>query len=367
MEKTKLVAFYLPQFHTFPENDEWWGKGFTEWVNVKKAVPLFNGHNQPRIPLHQNYYDLSQIQPLENQMKLAEKYGLYGFCYYHYWFDGKLLLEKPLEKMLEMKKKIHYCFCWANEPWTRAWDGLTSEILMPQRYGNEKDWDKHFQYLLPFFKDSYYIKKDNKPVFVIYRTNNVPNCNDMILFWDKKCRENGFAGIYLLEEKNSFQNCSCCEASDGVLEFEPMYTASHKRSPFERIFDKIHCVTFQNKTKTQLGIFSYDEIWKNIVSRKRKKSTKQQVLGAFVDWDNTARKGNKGIVFLNSSPKKFEKYLELQMNNARYLSSDFIFINAWNEWGEGAYLEPDEKNGFGYLEALSKVVGNDDKDFKNNK
>ncbi len=358
--KVKFIAFHLPQFHTFPENDKWWGKDFTEWVNVKKAVPLFEDHNQPRVPLNKNYYDLSHIHTLEEQMELAEKYGLYGFCYYHYWFNGKLLLEKPLEMMLKMKDKINYCFCWANEPWTRAWDGLTSEVLMPQYYGGEQEWNEHFQYLLPFFKDSSYIKNENKPMFVIYRTSNIPNCNDMILYFDQKCKDNGFDGIYLVEEKNTFQNSVKCEASDAVIEFEPMYTISrHVRSNVQLVTDKINKIIFDKKTNSKLGIFEYDKVWKNILGRKRENCEKKQFLGAFVDWDNTARRGKNGTVFLHSSPERFEKYLKLQLENAKKIDSDYIFINAWNEWSEGTYLEPDEKHRYAYLEAIAKIIDND--------
>ena len=146
MEEEKILAFYLPQFHCFKENDEWWGKGFTEWTNVKKAEKLFDNHNQPRVPYEDNYYNLLEVGVLEKQMQLAQEYGVYGFCYYHYWFNGKLLMEKPLERMMKLKKKLPYCFCWANEPWTRAWDGKTGEVIMPQVYGAETEWEEHFLY-----------------------------------------------------------------------------------------------------------------------------------------------------------------------------------------------------------------------------
>ena len=156
----KVVAFYLPQFHTIPENDEWWGKGFTEWVNVKKAKPIFKGHRQPRVPLNDNYYDLSQTETIRWQADLANKYGVYGFCFYHYWFDGKLLLEKPAELLLEHKDiPLRFCFSWANEPWARTWDGKQHQILMPQSYGEKKDWQRHFDYLLPFLKIAATLKR----------------------------------------------------------------------------------------------------------------------------------------------------------------------------------------------------------------
>ena len=164
----KIIAFYLPQFHEIPENNKWWGKGFTEWVNVKKARPLFENHNQPRVPLNKNYYNLLDEKTQKEQVKLANDYGLYGFCFYHYWFDGKLLLEKPVEKFLENKSlDTHFCICWANEHWTNAWANKEAKVLIEQKYGNKKEWKEHFDYLLNFFKDDRYIKENNKPLLVI--------------------------------------------------------------------------------------------------------------------------------------------------------------------------------------------------------
>ena len=170
----RIIAFYLPQFHNIPENDEWWGDGFTEWVNVKKAEPIYEGHEQPRVPLDGNYYNLLDDDVKIWQAELAKKYGIYGFCYYHYWFNGKLLLEKPMEQMLENKKvDLPFCVCWANEPWTRAWVG-EKKVLIGQEYGTEKEWKEHFDYMLPFFRDDRYIKEDNRPLYVIYRPEIIP-------------------------------------------------------------------------------------------------------------------------------------------------------------------------------------------------
>lgn len=355
-EDIKIMAFYLPQFHRFPENDKWWGEGFTEWENVKKAKSLFKFHMQPRVPKDHYYYDLLKEEVISEQMKLAKQYGLYGFCYYHYWFDGKLLLQKPLEIMLKMKDKINYCFCWANEPWTRAWDGRQNDILMPQRYGGEKEWEQHFQYLIPFFKDEYYIKIDKKPMLLIYRTSNIPKCDDMIEYWDRRCKESGLEGIYVIEELNSFQKKPDCKYTEGLLEFEPMYTLKFGRSILLRIYDKIYAKIHNKIYKNSLLLYSYDNIWKCIIKRrKNEKLGKQLYPGAFVDWDNTLRKGKKGLVMRGASPEKFEQYLSVQKKKAKKLNSEYIFINAWNEWGEGTYLEMDERYQDTYLRAVYKV------------
>lgn len=359
--KVKIVAFHLPQFHTFPENDEWWGKGFTEWVNVKRAKPLFENHNQPRIPLENNYYDLSEDKVLLEQMKLAKKYGIDAFCFYHYWFDGKLLLEKPIEKLLRLEDSIDYFFCWANEPWTRSWDGKSKDIIMPQKYGGKEDWEKHFKYMLPFFKQDEYVKKDGCPILVIYRTNNIENCNEMVSYWDKRCKEEGFEGICLFEEYNSFQKSSYCKYTKAMIEFEPMNSLSNNTTILQKFLNYLRKIVRRKIKKSNLEIFDYDDIWKKILKQKHKSHIKETNLGAFVDWDNTPRKGNRGLVIQNACPEKFEKYLKLQIERAKKLNSEYIFINAWNEWGEGTYLEPDSKNKFEYLKAIQRCKCEEEK------
>lgn len=358
-EKVKLIAFHLPQYHTFPENDQWWGKGFTEWTNTRKAVPLYKGHYQPRTPLNKNYYQLDRLDDILWQMDLAKKYNVYGFCYYHYWFNGKLLLNKPLELLRDYNgDKLPYFFCWANEPWTRAWEGNTKKVLMPQEYGNQPEWEEHFQYLLTFFRDSAYMKKENMPLLVLYRTNNIPNCDEMIAYWDKRCRECGYKGIYVIEEINSFQEKAECQHSKAFLEFEPLYTMTLGRNLWDKVSFKLHSTLFNLATGNNNQCYSYDHLWKKIINRKHQEiEGKNCFLGGFVDWDNTARKGKNGRIVMGTSPEKFEKYLMLQKDKAIENNSEFIFMNAWNEWGEGTYLEPDEKYGYAYLEAVRKVFG----------
>ncbi len=352
--KIKILAFYLPQFHEIPENNEWWGKGFTDWTNVKKAKPLAAGQYQPREPLNDNYYDLSDVEVMKWQSKIAQEHGIYGFCYYHYWFDGKLLLEKPLENMLHDKEvTIPFCFSWANEPWARTWDGQNTNILMPQEYGSEKEWKEHFDYLLQFFQDERYIKVDNKPMLLIYRTENIPNVNEMCQYWEKLAIQNEFDGIYLVETLNSFQNAPFVEKSSALVEFEPMYTGSQFISTKKKIMDKIYNFLFCKGLKTR----SYDDIWNLIINREYQTFEKKKIfLGSFIDWDNTARKGKKGLLFRNMSSEKFKHYFGIQVKKAKQNNSEYLFINAWNEWAEGTYLEPDKKHGFTYLQAIRDVI-----------
>ena len=193
----KIIPLYLPQFHEIPENNEWWGKGFTEWTNVKKARPLFEGHNQPRIPKGKNYYDLSNLDVLKWQCSLANNYGIFGFCFYHYWFNGKLLLEKPMEMLLEHSEiAINYCVSWANHNWNDSWKASPGKerILIDHDFDDEEDWVSHFNYLLNFFKDSRYIKEDGKPLVVIYIPNIIGKLNKMLALWNAMAIENGFKG-----------------------------------------------------------------------------------------------------------------------------------------------------------------------------
>lgn len=347
----KIIAFFLPQFHSIPENDRWWGKGFTEWTNVKKAQPLFEGHYQPRIPMNNYYYNLLDEETREWQANLAKEHGIYGFCYYHYWFKGKQLLEKPAQEILRLKKPdFPFCFAWANEPWTRAWDGSDREVLMPQSYGDENDWREHFEYLLNFFKDKRYIKVDNKPMFVIYRPSSIPNCKEMLDKWKQWSLEAGFKGLHLVEMLTIFDNTKVYDF-DAAIEFEPMYTVGHDKSFKDKIKWKLNEI--KNKG---YRILDYDEIWGKIILRNRKE---RDVIykGAFVDWDNSPRKKH-ALIFKGSNPEKFGKYLLEQARKVKELpeNQQFLFINAWNEWAEGTYLEPDERYKDGYLKEVKKVV-----------
>lgn len=347
----KQIAFYLPQFHTIPENDDWWGKNFTEWTNVKKNKPLFKGHNQPEIPL-QGYYDLSNVNEMVKQSKIAKEYGLYGFCYYHYWFEGKLLLEKPLEQMLVTPEvDIPFCLCWANETWSRTWDGSEKEVLIAQNYNEDDEMlRKHFDYFLKFFKDSRYIKESNKPMLIIYKPHLIENIDHIIDYWNKLAIENGFDGIYFgYQHHSAFKHPDKTKGFDFGIEFEPWYTIDQEDMLQQTFSQKVYRKLFKKPL-----ILDYDEIWKKILARD---SSKKTMPGAFVSWDNTPRMGNRGTVVLGATSEKFKKYYKEQIKRAwSVYKTEYIFINAWNEWAEGAHLEPDEKNGYGYLDGVRKAT-----------
>ena len=358
----KALAFYLPQYHEIPENNRFWGKGFTEWTNVKTAQPLFWGHNQPRVPLGHHYYNLLEQGVMSAQMKLAKAYGIYGFCIYHYWFCGKKLLEKPVENILNLPdKNFHYCFSWANGSWSKKWlgDQEGKTIIMRQNYGGEDDWRAHFEYLLPYFRDPRYIKKDGKPLFLIYRSMDIPRCAAMMDFMNGQARQNGLKGIFFIDTRH-YVGQRDIMGFDASFEFEPFYSMDcyHDRYPVtagEIIKSWRHAPLC-----CRLPIYDYRRFYRNMTERTKHYAAadKPRYLGAFVDWDNTARrKKDPTLVFAGASPKGFGAYFERQVKNSRKLGNEFIFINAWNEWGEGTYLEPDEKNGYGYLKAVKKAIG----------
>ena len=386
----KIIAFYLPQFHNIPENDEWWGNGFTEWTNVKKAKPLYEGHMQPRVPLGGNYYNLLDDNVKIWQADLAKKYGVYGFCYYHYWFNGKMLLEKPMEQMLANKEvDIPFCICWANEPWTKAWVGDERKLLIAQEYGQEEEWKQHFMYLLPFFKDERYITKDGKPLFVFYRPDIVPCMKEMIETWDKLAKENGLSGITFAFQSGDYDWNNSKEANlfDYDIEFQPPYASHWLYSNDGKIvsalkkcrrllagwagkkfgIDLYRYGTAQYKKMTGQTVANYDSMWQKIIEAKPVRSN--SIPGAFVKWDNTPRHGERGQINVGT-PEKFEYYLSKQIKHAREdYHEDMIFMYAWNEWAEGGYLEPDEDDKYGYLEAIKRALeeNNEFPEFQNKK
>lgn len=354
----KIITFYLPQFHTFPENDEWWGKGFTEWTNVKAAQPLFKGHVQPKVPLDSNYYNLLDVETIRWQTTLAKKYGIYGFCWYHYWFDGKMLMEKPMEIMLEDKTiDFPFCICWANENWTKAWAKKERTVLISQTYGEEADWRAHFNYLLRFFIDERYIKIDNKPLIVIYRPELIKPLRNMMEVWNTLAIENGFSGIKLAYQQIFYNHLKdrTGDLFDYGIEYQPGFVKVKQRRSFPVIRRKIlHEVVSKLKLpqkRFSTIYYDYDDTWKKIIDIKPRDG--KMIPGAYVNWDNTPRYKKHASLDIGYSKEKFQKYLSIQIKRAKEVyHKDMLFLFAWNEWGEGGYLEPDENEKYDRLEAV---------------
>lgn len=362
----KKIAFYLPQFHSIPENDKWWGKGFTEWVNVRSSKPQFKRHNQPEQPLNENYYNLLDINTQIWQAKLANEYGIDGFCYYHYWFEGKLLLEKPMEQMLNVPEiNIPFCVCWANETWSRTWDGKENEILIKQNYTEAEDqWVEHFNYLLKFFKDKRYIQDQNRPMLLIYKPQLITNCKDMITLWRRLAKENGYHDLYIgYQHFSAFDYDMKSLGMDFGVEFEPFYTIHEiKKQTLSFKQRIIYAIKYPHNIWHYVQrhilkypiIYDYDEIWKRIIQRDNKDNI---FPGAFPAWDNTPRRGENANVFYKATAEKFKYYFSAQIRKSEYVrKAKYIFINAWNEWAEGAHLEPDQINGYGYLEGIRESL-----------
>lgn len=367
LDKIKYVSFYLPQFHEISENNEWWGKGFTEWSNVKTAKPLFKEHYQPRVPKNNNYYDLSKINDIKAQFEKAKKNNIYGFCFYHYWFNGKLLLEKPAELLLDNKEiDGNYCFSWANETWARTWNGQDKNILIQQDYGNKQNWINHIHYLMKFFKDERYIKIDNQPVLLIYNSHKIENFDEMLNVWNNELLQNNMEKVCFIDTLNSFNHTQHKKASFGV-HFEPWYTITtdYRLRTYLRIKKSIRnlfmrFIAYDKLPKFIQSTINYDYINKRIMSRNVNKST---FTGLFPDWDNSPRKATTGhsTIIDKSTPKKFAKYNKVLRKKILDDNLEkFIFINAWNEWGESAYLEEDEKYGSAYLDVIKNSEANDD-------
>ena len=337
------IAFYLPQFHPIPENDEWWGAGFTEWTNVRRAFPMFKDHYQPHEPERLGYYDLVVDCNIQRaQIDLAREYGIYGFCYYYYWFNGKRLLEKPFNRFLDdASLDFPFCICWANENWTRRWDGAENELLIQQVHDENSDREFILD-IIPLFKDSRYIKVGNAPLLVIYRPSLFPDFEKTVTMWREICKQHEIHELHIsCVQSFGFLN-PCIVGADSAVEFPP-----HKRSGNKDINSIVEDLSAEFSGRIEdyrLYARTFMHIRKNNYILYR---------GIMLGWDNTARCLNKSRIFHFTSPSEYEKWLiSLVDYTARYPAEKrFIFINAWNEWAEGTHLEPDKKYGTAYLEA----------------
>ena len=372
MKQMKPIALYFPQFHAIAENDKWWGEGFTDWTNVKQGYPLFEGHHQPRVPVD-GYYDLTDKEVIARQIALAKQYGVYGFAIYHYWFDGKQLLEKPKELILNNKDlDIPFCLTWANETWARRWEGKDSEILMEQTYEPTKEkWKEHFDYVKPYLMDERAIRIDGKPVFQIYRPHLVTKVADMLAYWRELAREAGIGELYFMAVKSfDFPDNQILDAFDGVLQFQPHAAVNSRAYKGAQIWGENilrHCPeswvekmrTLRTKARTKHVIHPYKKVFDLVLKCKFRYKDKDTFNIAFMEWDNTARYREKATVYHGCTPALFEEYFTrlLKQESASHgEDAQYVYINAWNEWAEGTYLEPDTKSGFGYLESVHSAV-----------
>jgi hypothetical protein len=377
--KARVIAFYLPQFHPTPENDKWWGKGFTEWTNVGKAKPLFKGHNQPRVPADLGYYDLRLPEIREAQAEMAREVGIEGFCYWHYWFgDGQRMLERPFNEVLASgRPDFPFCLGWANESWSnRHWEAGTRQMqvsmLMEQRYGIE-DYKKHFYEVLPAFKDKRYIKVDGKPLFVVFKPNSLPNPSEFIALWRKLAAENGLKGIHFvglrqnmdlidqsLFSKNKQINTGAQKYNEVLqMGFDAVNSRGYVRAEFcvrsksdiiyrgimRKVFNRFVVSTCSQKDINRY-LYIPEDKWENVYPT------------LFPNWDRSPRSGKKARIYVGSNPELFKEQIltALDLVNKKEKEHKILFLQSWNEWAEGNYVEPDLEFGHGYLDSLRETI-----------
>lgn len=375
--KPRIIALYLPQFHPIPENDEWWGKGFTEWTNVAKARPLFRGHYQPRIPADLGFYDLRLPEVREQQAALAKEAGIEGFCYYHYWFHGKQLLERPFNEVLESgKPDFPFCLCWANHDWTnKTWKKGSSlkadSTIMKMTYSQE-DHFAHFKALLPAFKDDRYIKIDNKPIFAIWAPRDIPNTKQFIALWQELAQKNGLPGIHFIgqtdntgkglpgQRRNYYSANMAKDYYNSIfnLGFDAVMSSGYRRAVgmvqgrLRMMWNMLTIKTFlpsyisMDYSKLMKYYYVKEDAWENVYPT------------LLPQWDRTPRSGHKSEILTNSTPEKFKKTIDeaLQLIKNKKSEHQVLFLKAWNEWGEGNYVEPDLRFGDGWLKAIRKSI-----------
>ncbi|MFP5221750.1 MAG: glycoside hydrolase family 99-like domain-containing protein [Acidobacteriota bacterium] len=349
----RLIALYLPQYHPIPENDEWWGKGFTEWTNTAKAKKLFRNHYQPHVPADLGFYDLRLPEARQSQADLARAYGIEGFCYYHYWFAGRRILERPFQEVLESSQPdFPFCLCWANETWCGVWHGAPNKILIEQTYPGPKDHEAHFAALLPAFADPRHIRVDNKPLFLIYKPEKLPHSKQALAQWRAMAKDAGLDGLYLLGV-NSSKAWNPLEHGFDAKVFPPPFHLRKwvsRRNPLRWL---------QNRYELWKGLPTFHPFGKLLQHEAEHRDEPYECYSCAIHaWDNTPRSGSNGVVVTGSNPEQYGRLLRACIQKTQHLDPDhrLIFLKSWNEWAEGNHLEPDIQHGHAYLETIRTVL-----------
>ena len=355
----KAIALYLPQFHPIPENDRWWGKGFTEWRGVANARPSFRGHYQPHIPADLGYYDLRLPETRQAQATMAKAHGVTGFCYYHYWFSGQRLLERPFAEVLRScEPDFPFCLCWANEPWTRAWDGRSREVLMPQSY-SEEDSRAHLRSLVPALLDPRYIRISGRPFLTIYRARSIPSPERTVDAFRDEARKAGVGELFLCSTESVLEERGDPRALgfDAAIEMAPdwqMLKQQVRHRWWWRWADTFHLYRLAGIEHPH--VFDYQTVANAMLAKPDPDFRRIRCVTPM--WDNSARRTQGATMLTGSTPALYERWLReiVRREVASHPGEPVVFINAWNEWGEGCHLEPDVKHGLAYLEATQRAL-----------
>jgi lipopolysaccharide biosynthesis protein len=353
---TRIVAIHLPQFHPVPENDAWWGKGFTEWTNVVKARPLFRGHRQPHLPADLGFYDLRLKESRAAQAELAREYGIHAFCYYHYWFGGRRILERPFQEILDSgEPDFPFCLCWANENWTRAWDGSENEIILAQRHDDE-DYREHAVWLAKGMRDPRWLRVGDKPVFLIYRASKIPGCDRFASILREEAAKAGLSGVHLVRvESFPDEHGELPDGFDASMEFQPdrlLYPRPIKQGFWRRQFMRWGVL---DRTWLDHDIRSYPKLVENALAQPAAPGVRYPCVTPM--WDNSPRKKKGASVFVDSDPELYRCWLRDTIAKSPLRGDDdIVFVNAWNEWAEGNHLEPCDRWGRAYLDATRSAL-----------
>jgi hypothetical protein len=357
--RARIIAFYLPQFHPIAENDAWWEPGFTEWANVSRAKPLYPGHSQPKLPTELGYYDLRVPETRERQAALARDYGIEGFCYWHYWFEGRRVLERPFaEVLVSGRPELGFCLGWANQSWTGIWHGAPDRVLIQQTYGGEHDARRHFEAVLPAFRDQRYLSVEGRPIFVVYMPHEMPEIRAFAAHWREWARAEGFPGLFLLGVQDAGWKADE-NGLDGTIMANPWRVLEYRpRSALDQITARL--LAGRDSTRLAHDVLGwptrvpYQDVLRYALPPQLSHSEFPTILP---NWDNTPRSGANGVVITGSTPDLFFRHVEQSIRAvaSRFHEHRLVFLKSWNEWAEGNYVEPDLQHGRAYLQALQRA------------